>query len=430
MKIDLHYGKGTVSLQIPQENIEEIIYPWRDEAKADNMAVLQQALSDAQTDSFRREIAGRSLCVLTEDGTREAALDELLLAPVLKLMRKSSRVQFLICTGTHDPDTPANTKIARQIQKAARIAGLENFAIHAHDCQQDGFLRAGRTSRGTEVMFNAKADDADVFLALSDMKTHYFAGYSNPIKNFVPGICAFETAEHNHSLALDSNSTFGLHPWHANANRTNNPVARDQLEAMQMVVKGRPVYTLATISTAGTIQWARFGAIERVAGEAFDKIDERNTHTVRPVSRLIVSPGGLPNDVTLYIAQRALELTKNAVADGGEVLFLAACPDGVGEERTMEHFYNLLTAPVDHILKSIESEYNLYSHKPYKFAQMIRRLRRIWMHTQIPDDLITAAHLHPVHEPQKVVDDWLAEDPQTRITVVDGANKIALYAKA
>ncbi|MHC4624276.1 MAG: hypothetical protein ACYS4W_10285, partial [Planctomycetota bacterium] len=148
-----------------------------------------------------------------------------------------------------------------------------------------------------------------------------------------------------------------------------------------------------------------------------------------PVPRLVVSPGGLPNDVTLYIAQRALELTNNGVSDNGEVLFLAACPDGIGEQRTLENFYNRLTAPIDQIVKSIEAEYKLYSHKPYKFARLIRRLRKIWMHTQIPDNLIEAAHLHPTDQPQRIVDNWLTEDPHTRITIVDGANKIALYAR-
>jgi nickel-dependent lactate racemase len=146
------------------------------------------------------------------------------------------------------------------------------------------------------------------------------------------------------------------------------------------------------------------------------------------VGRLIVSPGGLPNDIDLYIAQRALELTKSAVTDGGQILFLAACPNGVGEKKTMENFYDRLTAPIDRILKSIESEYKLYSHKPYKFAQMIRRLRRISIHSQMPDNLVEAAHLYPAHDPQAVVDDWLTEQPDAKIIVVDGANKIALYA--
>jgi nickel-dependent lactate racemase len=198
---------------------------------------------------------------------------------------------------------------------------------------------------------------------------------------------------------------------------------------MQMIVKDRPVYVLGTISTSGKIQWARFATAPTVTAEAFDRIDERNTHTVTPVPRLIVSPGGLPNDVTLYIAQRALELTRNAVTDNGEVLFLAACPDGIGEQRTMENFYNRLVAPIDEILKSIEAEYKLYSHKPYKFAQLLQRLRKIWMHSEIPDNLIEAAHIHPTRQPQNVIDNWLAEDPDTRITIVDGANKIALYSQ-
>jgi len=342
----------------------------------------------------------------------------------------SSRVRFLICTGTHDAGTAENKRIEQQIKKAAKEAGVGDFDIHSNDCERDRFVAAGRTSRGTEVKFNTKAEDSDIFLVVSDVKVHYFAGYSNPIKNFVPGICAFETAEENHALALDEKSTFGVHPWHTDESRRNNPLADDELEGMRLIVKDRPVYALATISTEGKIQWARFGLIDEVSREAFTVIDDRNTHTVRPTKRLIVSPGGLPNDISLYIAQRALELTKNAVSDGGEILFLAACPNGIGEKLTMENFYNRLTAPIDQVLRSIETEYKLFSHKAYKFAQLIQRLRQIWVYSEIADDLIGAAHLHPTDEPQAIVDNWLAEEPDSRITMVDGANKIALCAKA
>jgi len=433
MKVELHYGKGLLSLQIPEDNVEQIIQPWQepqDEGKTDNSAILRSAIdaAGAEADNFQREITGKRLCVLTEDGTRDVPFFDTF-GHLFALLQNSSQVRFIICTGTHDADTAENNRISEQIEEAARKAGLADFKIHAHDCQRDSFVSAGRTSRGTLISFNAEADDADVFLVLSDMKCHYFAGYSNPIKNFVPGICGFETAEQNHSLALDDKSTFGLHPWHSDVSRRSNPVAEDQLEGMRLILKARPVYALATISTSRKIQWVRFGPVEAVAREAFAKIDERNTHTVRPVGHLIVSPGGFPNDVSLYIAQRALELTKNAVTDGGQILFLAACPNGIGEERTIENFYNLLTAPIDQILKSIERQYKLYSHKPYKFAQLIQRLRKIRMYSQIPDDIIEAAHLQPTYNPQEVVDNWLTEEQDARITVVDGANKVALYAK-
>jgi len=428
MKVELHYGKDLISLQIPQANIEQIIRPWQQETKTDNVSILRQALTGKELDNFQGKVAGKRLCVLVDDGTRDEPFDDIF-GQLFGVFQKSSLVRFLICTGTHDPGTAENKRIAEQIEEAVRKTGIENFQIHAHDCEHDKFIKAGQTTHGTEITFNMLADDADVFLAISDVKVHYFAGYSNPVKNFVPGICAYQTAEQNHRLALDEKSTFGVHPWHRDKNRRCNPLAEDQLEGMQMIVKDRPVYALVTISTSGTIQWARFGPADRVSGEAFSEIDQRNTHTVRPVSRLIVSPGGLPNDISLYIAQRALELSKSAVADGGEILFLAACPNGIGEKKTIENFYDRLTAPIDEILKSIAGEYKLYSHKPYKFAQMIKRLRRIWMYCEMPDSIIEAAHLYPADEPQMVVDNWLAEQPYAKITVVDGANKIALYAK-
>jgi len=428
MKVDIHYGKGLVSLQIPETNVEEIIRPWRDEEKTDNATILRQAITGGEANNFQDEVAGKRLCVLVDDGTRDEPFGDIF-GQLFCVLQKTSLVRFLICTGTHDAETEENNTIKGQIEEAAKEARIKNFEVHIHDCERDRFIKAGRTSRGTEVIFNDKADDADVFVVVSDVKVHYFAGYSNSIKSFVPGICAFETAEQNHSLALDERSTFGVHPWHKDESRRSNPVAEDQLEGMRLIVRGRPVYALVTISTSGKIQWARFGPVDVVSGEAFTIIDERNTHTVKPAARLIVSPGGLPNDTSLYIAQRALELTKNGVADGGEILFLAACPNGIGEKQTIENFYNRLTAPVDETLKSIETEYKLFSHKAYKFSQMIKRLRRIWMYSEISDDLIEAAHLHPTDEPQGVVDNWLAEEPDARITVVDGANKIALYVR-
>jgi nickel-dependent lactate racemase len=426
MKVDIHYSDSIVSLQIPEASVEHIIRPWHDEEEADNRAILRQAIAGPEVEDFQDAIAGRRLCVLLDDGTRDVPLDDIF-EQLFAALRTSSFVRFLICTGTHEPATPQNGKITAQIKIAAAKAGIGNYEIHAHDCEHDKFAELGATSRGTKIICNVLADDADVFLVLSDVKVHYFAGYSNPIKNFVPGICAFRTTEQNHSLALDEKSTFGVHPWQPDSNRRDNPLASDQLEGMRLIVKERPVFSLVTITTSGLIRWAKFGPVETVSAEAFATVDRRNTHTVTPAGLLIVSPGGLPNDVDLYIAQRALELTRSAVTDGGEILFLAACPNGVGEAKTMENFYHRLTAPIEEIFNSIESEYKLYSHKPYKFARLIRRLRRIHMYSQIPDDIVRAAHLYPAHEPQAVVDDWLAEQPDAGITIVDGANKIAIY---
>lgn len=426
MNVELHYGQGVVNLRVPDRNVQDVIRPWQGDQSHNAAAELPEIMA-RHGKVFQSRIAGKRVCVLVDDGTRDEPLIDVL-PHVCSMLRGSASVQFLICTGTHTADTPKNRQIGREIEKACRAAGLMLTRVHAHDCRADRVIDAGRTSRGTHVLVNALADEAEAFLVVSDVKVHYFSGYSNPVKNFVPGICSFGTVEQNHSWALLDESTHAAHPWHPNPAQRGGPVAEDQVEGMELIVRGRPVYAVVMLSVGVRLIWARFGPVRDVSAESFAVTDERNIRAVAPASRLVVSPGGLSNDEDLYTAQRALELTRAAVTDGGEVLFLAACPNGVGEPQTIANFYKPLTAPLDEVIQSIQKKYVLYSHKPYKFAVLIRRLRRLWMHTQMADALVEAAHIHPTPDPQAVVDGWLAEQPDARIIFVDGANKVALRA--
>jgi len=426
MKIDLHYGAGLVNIEIPEQNLAQTIQPWIDPQPHSNQTIIASALTEEKTADFRQRIAGKRLCLLTNDGTRDMPLADIF-EKLFPLLAACSFVRFIISTGTHNSDTPENKKIATDIVKQAKKASLTQFDIHVHNCKTAEFTAAGTTSHSTNVLVNAKIDTAEAFCVLSDVKFHYFAGYSNPIKYFVPGLCAYETTEKNHSLALDDRSTYGLHPWHKDKNRRDNPLATDQAEAMRLITKDRPVFALTSISSSGKIQWACLDTAKNAASKAFDIVDEKNTRTVAPTEYLIVSPGGLPNDIDLYIAQRALELTKQAVKDNGEILFISACPKGVGEEKTMQNFYDPLTRPIDEIRHSTEQDYKLYSHKPYKFAKLIQRLKKIWVYSELPDKTVKAAHLYPTPNPQAVVDNWIKQNPLAKITVVDGANKIAIY---
>jgi len=427
MQMQLHYGNGLVSLCVPDDNISQFIQPWQGSGSRDSAAILRSALSPAAATAFAKESAGREICVLLADSSRKVPF-EAIFAELLPLLAGSASVQFIISTGTHDAHTPANKEIVTKLSAAAQTAELANFKIHIHDCCKDSFATAGITSRGSEVIYNKLVDKAQIFLVVSDVKPHYFAGYSNPVKNFLPGICAFKTTEQNHSLTLNDKSRFGAHPWHSDASRTDNPLAADMVEGMEMITAGRSVYALVTISSGDGISWSRFGPAQQVSAQAFAEADKHNTHKVTPTDRLIVSPGGEPNDIDLYIAQRALELTSQAIKDDGEILFIAACPDGAGQKHTMENFYNRLTDPIDDILNASRAEYKLFSHKPYRFARLLQRLSCIRVYSQMPPELVEAAHLCPVDNPQTVVDGWLSADPETRITVVDGANKIALLA--
>jgi len=197
---------------------------------------------------------------------------------------------------------------------------------------------------------------------------------------------------------------------------------------MERVIHGRRIWAVVTLSDHRGVQWVRFDSVRPACEAAFVEADRRNGFYLAPTRHLIVSPGGLPNDVDLYIAQRALELTQAAVCDGGEILFVSACPEGVGEAHTRVEFYDRLTRPLEEVLDFDPESYRLFSHKPVKFARMIRRLHRLWVRSEIPAALLSAAHLDPAPDAQAVVDHWLAEEPDARMHVIDGANKVAVYA--
>ncbi|MHA2140432.1 MAG: lactate racemase domain-containing protein [Candidatus Thorarchaeota archaeon] len=427
MKIDLAYGDSKIEFNIPDQNLAGMITPKRVSSMSNIEEELAHVLANPHGPMLEELVKSKSVCVLVEDHTRDAPHRELV-SSIIPLLADANRVQFIIATGSHEVNHPANLDIVDMIRRVSEDGGLNSYDIHINDCQSEDVVDLGVTSRGTPLIVNAPAVGHEVYVTLSDMKAHYFAGYSNGLKNFLPGVCAFKTIEANHSMALDPNATFGKHPYHPNPARRDNPLADDMREAMEMMTKNAKAFILAVISSRGKLVWANAGRLEPVIARGIEVLDETASFEVDSVSKIIVSPGGYPQDKSLYHAQRALELTKNAVADNGEVLFVAECRDGVAPPKATENFFNKLKAPIDEVVSSISGQYHLYEHKAYKFAELLKRISGIKMYTALDKETIESAHLEKANDVQTVIDNWITEDPKTKILVFDRGNTLAIYA--
>jgi len=319
--IELAYGKNSFTLKIPASRVE-VVQPESFSKDISGKILLENAFDHPfESASLEEAVRGKNICALMEDSTRGQPHREEIEAGA-KRLRGAHFVQYIITTGSHTPQVKGNWRIRDLIEKSASRYGL-NHQVLIHDCE-NWTKSVGTTSRGIEVKVDEKALETDLFFVTANMKTHYFAGYCNAVKNFLPGICAFQTIEDNHRLALEEEATFGRHPWHPDSHRRSNPVAEDMIEAMRLIVRGKPVYTLATIGQK-ELCWAAFGKTEPVTRAGFAVVDEMSSFRVKAAKYVVVSPGGFPNDETLYSAQRGLDLVKSAIADGGEVLLIAAC---------------------------------------------------------------------------------------------------------
>ena len=427
MEVHVTYGEGTVRLEIPEKNLAGVIKPKPAKTSSDVQGGIERVLDNPHGPHLSDITKSKSVCVFVEDHTRDAPHWAMVSAIVPRL-KDANRVQFIITTGSHEVNHPGNHEIVELIKRAADDAKLADYDVLIHDCQSSDMEDIGRTSRGTPVIVNSAAVGHDVYVSLSDMKAHYFAGYSNVVKNFLPGVCGFETIEANHALALDSRSTFGVHPFHPDDARHDNPLADDMREAMEMIAKGAKIFLVAIVTSNRKLVWADAGLHEPVTARGMELLDETSSFTVQPKTRIVISPGGYPQDKSLYHAQRAVELTKNAVIDGGQILFLAECRDGIAPEKAVENFYNKLKAPLDDVISSISGEYHLYEHKAYKFAELLKRVPRVRIHSALSEEVVKAIHLEPVDNPQDVIDEWIKEDADVQILVLDQGNKMAVYA--
>ena len=426
MEVKVTYGDGTIKLNIPDKNLAGIIEPKPTKTTADVLAGIEHVLDNPHGPSLSEISRSKSVCVLVEDHTRDAPHWAMVSAVVPHLV-DANRVQFIITTGSHEVQHPGNIEIVDMIKRVADDANLNNYVVTIHDCQSPDMVAMAKTSRGTPVIVNAAAVGHDVYVSLSDMKAHYFAGYSNVVKNFLPGVCGFKTIEANHALALNPRSTFGIHPFHPDETRRDNPLADDMREAMEMIAGEAKIFSVAIVSSNRKLVWADAGRPEPVAARGMELLDETSSFKVTPQTRIVVSPGGYPQDKSLYHAQRAIELTKNAVVDGGQILFLAECRDGVAPESAIENFYNKLTAPIETVITSISGKYHLYEHKAYKFAELLKRISSVRLYSKLDKDIVEAAHLESVEDSQLVIDEWVSENPDVKILVLDKGNKIAIY---
>ncbi|MFQ5585023.1 MAG: lactate racemase domain-containing protein, partial [Calditrichia bacterium] len=255
----LKYGNGYQKIQLPPENVLTYVQVVEQTVAGNNRDCLQAALDNPQeSPRFSEFVKERKVMILIEDATRDVPATDIFEA-ISPELNKAKSIEIMMSTGTHSPAAPGNEELMDSLKKVLKKHNIQDITFSIHDSRKPPFDSYGKSSFGNEFFVNPAVKRAEAFVVLSDMKNHYFAGYSNLLKNFVPGVCAYETTERNHAMALEEKSTFGHHPWHPDQNRRDNPLANEMLEGYEKIVSGRPVWALASVSKHGKIIWCQCG---------------------------------------------------------------------------------------------------------------------------------------------------------------------------
>ena len=107
---------------------------------------------------------------------------------------------------------------------------------------------------------------------------------------------------------------------------------------------------------------------------------------------VLVSQGGAPKDANLYQTQKALDNAKHAVKDGGTIILIGTCPEGLGSKTFSDW---LLAAPTAHsMVERISRNFQLGGHKAAAIAMVLEKAS-IDLISEMGDDFVRRIFLEP-----------------------------------
>ena len=419
MQVELKYGDRLHVLTIPEQAEVSVLRTSGMPAITDLEAELENALSSPVAgqgfESLIRSVKPQSVSIAIPDETRPVPSNKLLPVLLRRLFAacpslNAGDVTIVIGGGLHPP---LEYEAMRRILPAQTF---EKCRVVTHDAVNATMFDFGRTSRGTPVKINAEYATADIKIVIGQIDPHQFVGFTGGAKGVSIGCAAPESIEHNHSLMFDPNARVGV--------MDGNPVREDLNEAGEMI--GIDLAINVVLDADKKVVDLLAGAPGEVLRKgAMTCAQIYGVEVDRKFDIVIASCGGYPKDISLYQAQKGLNLASQAVKRGGKILLLAACPQGVGDDIYFDYVCQFATP--EEVLEDFQRlEFKMGAHKAYLFGRTLVSYD-VAVFSELNSDILKRCHLRAA-DPSAVIAEWLEEfEGRPALAVVPNANTTFFY---
>jgi nickel-dependent lactate racemase len=385
----LAYGHSTQTVTLPFGDVSWLLERELPKARESEEGLLRRALErPLGTERLARVVhPDQSVAIVVSDLTRPCPTARILPFLLSELERAgvaARSVHVVFALGGH------------RCLTVPERASLLSPAIYDRVCCEDigagPFVDLGRTRRGTPIQIYQPVVEADWRIYVGNIEYHYFAGYTGGAKALLPGVSSPESIRANHSWMVHEEAAAGR--------LDGNPVREDMEEAASRL---GPTFLLNVVLDADKrIVEAVAGDLTLAHRQGCRRVDELYRVPIeRPADIVLASAGGWPKDINLYQAHKALENAARAVRDGGILILVAECPEGLGNPVFAEWMTSGNTP--DEMLRRIREHFVLGGHKAAAIAKTMRRRVRIFLVSAMAPDLVTGMGLTPFATAQEAM---------------------------
>ena len=406
MNVDIKYGKdGVQKVDIPDENLIGIFYPKDVKCGAPD-EVINASIDDPMGyDSLDQFLeGGKDIVFIVNDGTRPTPTAKVLDALSKRMDLRKAR--YLIATGNHRDMTPEEYDFVF----GKHYEELKDRII-CHNAKQSDCVFLGTSKNGTPMEVNKIAVDADRLVIITSVEPHYFAGYTGGRKSFLPGVASFKTIEANHKLAMKQEAqALALE---------GNPVHEDMMDALDQI-KGKKIFSIQIVMDRHqNIYKVASGDLNQCFRQAVEWAEDVFCVPIPQKADVVISVAPYPMDVDLYQSQKALDNGKWALKEGGKIIMVSKCREGIGHATFMQQLSTSKDPKV--VLENLNKEYKLGYHKAAKMAE-IAVWAEIWAVTDLDPEIISSANITPFPSVAAAMEQAFKENPKAKVIIMmDGS---------
>jgi lactate racemase len=326
MYISLKYGRGQIPLSLPSHSILLGYKEPDDEIKKTDFQ------NDIQRYLPQNNYRYKDIAIVVSDKTRLCGYPQFLPWLVDVLLQHGAQKEnicFYIAYGTHPKQTEAES-----LNSYGSI--YQEYKFVHHNCDDFNiFKNCGNTHFGTPITIRNDILKSTLLITFGAISHHYFAAYGGGRKLLFPGLASRKAIYHNHGLFLDKklqSLAIGCQP----GNLDNNPIAEDLKEIDSFMP---PKVSIHAIMNASGI------ACKLIIGKSYnDFVSACKVHdsyyrhnSADQYSMVVASSGGYPKDINFIQTHKSIHHAAAFVKDGGTLLVLSECIDGIGSDYFMKY---------------------------------------------------------------------------------------------